>query len=121
MNILLIGLTLLTCGAIIFLKPTEAPGALAMCAAVSAPTLFILARSHNDKTFLLRLFLLAVLVRIIVASIIFVGHMEEFFGGDANTYHLFGASLVQSWHGNEYHDTAYSNFIASGASAWGML
>lgn len=94
MNILLIGLTLLICGAVIFIKPAEAPGALAMCAAVSLPTLIILTHSHNDKTFLLRLFILGVLVRIIVASIIYVGHMEEFFGGDANTYDIYGQSLV---------------------------
>ena len=121
MNILLIGLTLVICGAAIFIKPVEAPGALAMCAAVSLPTLIILARSHDDKTFLMRLFLIAVLVRIILATVIFVGHMEEFFGGDANTYDIFGQSLVQSWHGNEFHDFAFTNFVSSGASAWGML
>jgi 4-amino-4-deoxy-L-arabinose transferase-like glycosyltransferase len=121
MNILLIGLTLLLCGVTIFLKPEDAPGALAMCALVSLPTLIILARTREDKTFLMRLFLLGVLVRIVVGTIIYVGHLEEFFGGDANTYHLFGASLVQSWHGNEFHDMAYENFISSGASAWGML
>ena len=121
MNILLIGLTLLICGVVIFLKPSEAPGALAMCALVSLPTVFILARTRQDKTFLLRLFLLGVLIRLIVGTIIFVGNMEEFFGGDANTYHYFGASLVQSWHGNDYHDVAYTNFISSGASAWGMV
>ena len=121
MNILLIGLTLLLCGVTIFLKPDEAPGALAMCALVSLPTIIILARTREDKTFLLRLFLLGVLARIIVGTIINVGNLEEFFGGDANTYHIFGASLVQSWHGNEFHDMAYENFISSGASAWGML
>ena len=121
MNIVLIGVTLLLCGVVIFLKPEEAPGALAMCALVSLPTVIILARTREDKTFLLRLFLLGVLARIIVGTIIYVGNYEEFFGGDANTYHIFGASLVQSWHGNDFHDMAYTNFISSGASAWGML
>lgn len=121
MNILLIGLTLLICGAVIFIHPTEAPGALAVCAIVSLPTLIILVRSNLDKTFLLRLFLLGVLVRIIVATVIFLFHWEEFFGGDAITYDLYGQSLVASWHGSEFHATAYSNFVASGASAWGFL
>jgi hypothetical protein len=121
MNILLIGLTLLICGAAMFVQPAHAPGALVMCAVVSLPTLIILARSHNDRTFLLRLFILGVLVRIIVASIIFTAHWEEFFGGDANTYDIYGQSLAASWHGNEFHSQAYTNFIASGASAWGML
>lgn len=121
MNILLIGLTLLICGAVIFIKPSEAPGALAMCAAVSLPTIIVLARSHNDKTFLLRLFILAVLVRIILATLIFTFHWEDFFGGDANTYDIYGQSLAASWHGDDFHAQAYANFVASGASAWGMI
>jgi dolichyl-phosphate-mannose-protein mannosyltransferase len=121
MNIVLIGLTLLICSGLIWLKPAEAPGALAFCALASAPTLVILARSGDEKTFLLRLFMIGVLVRIVVATVIFTGKMEDFFGGDANTYDIFGQSLVQSWHGNEYHRARYEGFVASGASAWGML
>lgn len=121
MNIVLIGLALAICGAVIFLNPVHGPGALATCAVVSLPTAFILIRDRNDKTFLLRLFLLGVLVRIILGSIIYMAHLEEFFGGDANTYDIFGQSLVQSWQGNEFHSEAYTNFVASGASAWGML
>jgi len=69
----------------------------------------------------MRLFVLALLVRIILAVVIYVGHMEEFFGGDANTYDVFGQSLVQAWHGNDYHRARYEGFVASGASAWGMI
>src|SRR5215203_2216850 len=121
MNILLIALTLVICGGVISLNPVEAPAALAFCALASVPTIFILARSGNEKTFLFRMFLIAVLVRIILATIIFVGHYEEFFGGDANTYDIFGQSLVASWHGDDYHTQKYLSFVASGASAWGML
>jgi len=121
MNILLIALTLVICGGVIFLQPEEAPGALAFCALASLPTIYILARSGNEKTFLLRLFLIALLVRIIIGTIIFTAHLEEFFGGDANTYDIFGQSLVQSWHGNDYHTQKYLSFVQSGASAWGML
>jgi 4-amino-4-deoxy-L-arabinose transferase-like glycosyltransferase len=121
MNILLLVLALAVSGAVIFLNPAHGPGALAMCAIVSLPTAIVLIRSRDDKTFLLRLFLIALLVRICIASVIFYANLEEFFGGDANTYDLFGQSLVQSWAGNEFHSTAYTNFVASGASAWGML
>lgn len=121
MNTLLIVLTLIICGGVIFLIPGYAPGALAFSVAVSIPTLIALMRSGEQKTFLLRLFLLAVLVRIGVATIIYLGNMQEFFGGDANTYHLFGESLKQSWHGDDYHSGRYAVFIQSGAGAWGML
>ena len=121
MNILLIGLALAISGAVVFLNPVHGPGALVMCAVVSVPTFFVLIRARQDRTFLLRIFLIAVLVRIMLGTVIFMAHLEDFFGGDANTYDLFGQSLVQSWHGNEFHTQAYQNFVASGASAWGML
>jgi 4-amino-4-deoxy-L-arabinose transferase-like glycosyltransferase len=121
MNILILGLMLAVCAGVITINPAEAPGALAMCALVSVPTIIILARSGNEKTFLLRLFLVAVMLRIILATIIFTGNMEEFFGGDANTYDLLGQSLVQAWHGNEYHASFFTGFVQSGASAWGMV
>lgn len=101
-------------------RPGVAPGALAVCAVVSLPTLFILIRSHEDRRFLLRLFVLAVLARIVLATVIY-GTWEEFFGGDANTYDVFGKSLLQSWYGDAYHSGRYAGFIQSGAGAWGML
>ena len=121
MNTLLIAIAMLVCGAVVWLLPGQGPGALAVCFAVSLPTLFVLSRSGDERQFLLRVFTLAVLARIIVAAIIFVGHKEEFFGGDANTYDIFGQSLLQSWHGDNYHAARYAGFIKSGASAWGML
>lgn len=121
MNTILIVLALMICGAVIRFIPGSAPGALAMCLAVSIPTIFLIARTRDDRTFLFRLFLLAVLARIVIASIIYLGNMQEFFGGDANTYHLFGQSLSQSWHGDHYHEARYLHFIQSGAGAWGML
>lgn len=121
MNTLLIVLTLLICGAVIFLQPGHAPGAFALCALASLPTVIVLVRAREEKTFLLRLFLLAVLVRIIIATVIFTANLEEFFGGDANTYDIFGQSLARAWHGDEYHAAKYASFVASGASAWGMI
>lgn len=121
MNTSIIGLLLFICSALVWLMPTEAPGALVMCAVVSAPTILMLARIGDDKTFLFRLFLVGLLARIVLAAIINMGHMEEFFGGDANTYDIFGQSLLQGLHGDDYHMQKYESFIASGAGAWGML
>jgi 4-amino-4-deoxy-L-arabinose transferase-like glycosyltransferase len=121
MNTTLGFLILVVCAGVIFMTPRFGPGALAVCVLVSLPTIIILARSGEERTFLLRLFVVAVLARILVATIIFIGGMEEFFGGDANTYHLFGLSLNQAWHGDDYHAGVYAGFIKSGVGAWGML
>ena len=101
--------------------PTMAPGAIVMCAAVSIPTIIVLARTHDEKTFLFRLFFVGLLVRIVLAAVINMGHMEDFFGGDANTYDIFGQSLLQGLYGDKYHMEKYQSFVASGAGAWGML
>src|ERR1700752_222563 len=121
MNALLIFLTLLVCVGVLFLVPGYAPGALSFCILTSIPTLIVLMRSGPERTFLLRVFVLGVLVRIVLGTVIFVGHMEEFFGGDANTYSAFGESLAASWHGDIYHAARYASITQSGAGAWGML
>ncbi len=121
MNTLIMGALMALCVGVVYLKPGVGPGALAVCAVASLPTILVLAREHEDKTFLLRVFILAVMARIIIATVIHTAGGEEFFGGDATTYDLYGQSLAQGWHGDEYHATRYANFAASGASAWGML
>src|SRR3569832_324779 len=105
MNTSIIELLLLVCTALVWLMPAEGPGAIVMCAVVSIPTILILARTHDERTFLFRLFFVGLLVRIVLAAVINMGHMEEFFGGDANTYDM----------------EKYQSFVASGAGAWGML
>lgn len=121
MNVVIIVFTSLICAGVIWFRPVHGPGALLICALVSLPTLLILTRAGEDRTFLLRLFVLAVVVRIILATVIYMGGMEAFFGGDATTYDIFGKSLLQSWHGDSYHTARYAGFIKSGAGAWGML
>jgi len=121
MNIVITAMVLAIFGGVVFMRPEEGPAALAVCVIASVPTIIILARKPEQRTFLMRLFLIALIVRIALAMIIFVGHMEEFFGGDANTYDIFGQSLVQAWHGDVYHAGKYLSFTQSGASAWGML
>jgi hypothetical protein len=121
MNALLVVLTLLISGGVIFVAPAEAPGALAICAAITLPTVIIIARGGPERSFLLRLFVVGLLIRLMVGAIIYVAHFEEFFGGDANTYDTFGRALTASWHGDIYQAAAYQNFVSSGAGAWGML
>ena len=120
MNAGLAVLLLAACGATIFLAPQEAPGALAFCALFALPAVIILARG-KERVFLLRLFVAALIVRLVIGIIIFSGHMQEFFGGDANTYDLFGRSLIQAWAGDEFHRATYERFVSSGAGAWGMI
>jgi len=121
MNSIIIILLLTVCVGIGFIVPANANGALAVCVVVSIPTMIVLMKSGPERTFLIRLFLLGLIVRLIVATGIFSLHLEEFFGGDAITYDAFGDSLLRSWSGDAYHLARYNNFVQSGGSAWGML
>ena len=121
MNTLIIVATLLMCAGVIWFVPGRGPGALAICAVVSLPTLFILLRTQDERRFLLRLFVIALMGRIVLATMINLADWEAFFGGDAHTYDIFGKSLLQSWYGDAYHSARYAGFIKSGAGAWGML
>lgn len=121
MNTLIIVFTLLMCAGVIWFVPGQGPGALAICAVVSLPTLFILMRTHDERNFLLRLFVIALMGRVALATAIHLADWEAFFGGDAHTYDIFGKSLLQSWYGDIYHSARYAGFIKSGAGAWGML
>src|SRR6267378_1469347 len=119
MNALLVFLTLLVSGGIIFVAPAQAPGALAVCAAISLPTVIILARGGPERTFLLRLFVIGLLIRLLVGAVIYVAHFEDFFGGDANIYDMFGRAMMAVWHGDTYQGLAFKRFMSSGAGAWG--
>lgn len=121
MNTLIIVFTLLMCAGVMWFVPGRGPGALAVCAIVSLPTLIILIRTQDERRFLLRLFVIALMGRIVLATLINLADWEAFFGGDAHTYDIFGKSLLQSWYGDAYHSARYAGFIKSGAGAWGML
>ena len=121
MNALLALLTLLVSGGIIFVAPAQAPSALAVCAVTALPTIIILARKGPERTFLLRLFVIGLLIRVLVGAVIYVAHFEVFFGGDALTYDTFGQALMAVWHGDSYQAAAIQRFMSSGAGAWGML
>lgn len=120
MNAALVLLLLIVGAGILFVAPARGQGALIMCAVFSIPTIILLARG-TDRTFLLRLFLAGLILRLVIGTIIHIGNMQEFFGGDALTYDTFGRALMDSWHGDQLQKGIYNQFVSSGAGAWGML
>jgi hypothetical protein len=79
-------------------------------------------RSGLDTNFLVRLFVCAVMVRILVGTMIYFFNLHEFFGGDANTFDFFGNALLKSWEGDSYSQYFVDLFTGGGAnSGWGML
>jgi hypothetical protein len=76
----------------------------------------------DDRKFLLRLFIAGLLVRMLVGTLIYLFHLQEFFGGDAFTYDLFGDALLRTWAGEKYYQTMVDLFTGGGrSSGWGMI
>ncbi len=123
-------------GTLLFVPPLAAPyesvygpvtllycaKALAVCAIVSTIAGTLIRRVPSHGRYLLKLFLFALLVRMVIGTCIFVFNGQDFFGGDAWTYDNFGAQQVLAWGGDKYAQINVDHFTGTGfASAWGML
>src|SRR3989440_3629419 len=96
------------------------PAALITLPLVAAVT-FGIYRLKEDRKFLIRLFLSAVLVRVLIGTCIYVFHWQGFFGGDALTYDFLGYAQLNVWGGNLAFERVVEVFFAGGSSSgWGM-
>jgi len=139
MNSLLIIISLILCAFIIFVVPGliepaivaqtypaltsfDFGRAVLLCAALAAIPGLIAYRQPVNGTFLLRLFGLALLLRIIVGLAIFVYNGQEFFGGDALTYDYYGWAQLKGWGGDQYLQSRVVEYVGVGlAAGWGMI
>jgi len=125
MNNFLLALTVITTAAslvMIGLVPSDGVPALLFAAPFAVGVAIAISRSKIDGSFLLRLFVSALTVRLLIGTLIYFFHWQEFFGGDANTFDFFGNALLQTWEGDKYWQYFVDLFSGGGASSgWGML
>jgi hypothetical protein len=96
--------------------------AILLCAALAALAGLFSYRQRTYGPYLLRLFIAALLVRMVLATAIFVFHGQVFFGGDAITYDQVGFTQLQAWGGDKYQRSLVSLFVdEGGGSGWGMV
>src|SRR5919206_1827980 len=119
MNALLAALTVALCAAIALALPGGAAAVL-LCAACAIPVAVLFTRADaGQSSYLLKIFVGGLLVRAAVGTMINAFHLQDFFGGDALTYDLFGNALLDSWRSgipvNDVKDWA------AGGGGWGML
>jgi hypothetical protein len=74
--------------------------ALALCGLTACVAGFLIRRERNHGSYLLHLFLWALLLRIVIGTAIFVFNGQNFFGGDALHYDYVGEQLLASWGGD---------------------
>ena len=137
MNSVVALLSFLLAAAIIFLVPVlaapyqdvygpvtvfDSAKAVLFCCALAAIAGAIISRIKLHGAFLLRLFLLALLLRILIGTAIFVFNGQTFFGGDALTYDYVGLAQLLAWGGDGYSQGRVDLFIGHGmGSGWGMV
>ena len=121
MNGLLLAISLLLFGLIMTIAPVDGgPAFLLALPLIGAVALAI--RRFDDRRFLLRVFVIAFLVRVAIGTVIYVLHWQDFFGGDAITYDFLGDALLNVWQGKPEYQRAIDVFYAGGASSgWGMF
>jgi hypothetical protein len=122
MNGLLLVVAFLMLGGVLVMAPADGAGATLVSLPVAALAAWFIYKPRIDQRFLIRLFAAGLLVRIFVATMIFVFQQQSFFGGDAYTYDVFGFALVKSWEGDRYFQSVVNVFSGGGSgSGWGML
>ena len=75
--------------------------AVLLCSALAALAGWFVYRTEHGA-FLLKLFLAALLLRVLIGTAIFVFNGQTFFGGDALTYDFFGSAQLSAWDGDKY-------------------
>jgi hypothetical protein len=97
MNALLALLVLATYLGVAFFL-TDGPTAVLACAAAAvAAGLVINRHGGEEREFLLRIFVVALLLRMAAGTGIYMLRLQDFFGGDAITYHTNAMLLIEWW------------------------
>jgi Dolichyl-phosphate-mannose-protein mannosyltransferase len=112
---------ILTAGILIIMPETGAPALLVGAVAAGIAGL-LFSRTGENSRFLLRVFVGALLIRVLIGAIIYAFHLQDFFGGDANTYDYYGFALLKGWQEDKYYLSLVKQFVGpSSAGGWGML
>ncbi len=133
MNGVLTFLSLVTCVIIVFAVPAmfgpntteygtatvtvfDTSKAILICGGFAVLAGWFSYRQINGS-FLLKIFMAALLFRLVLGTLIFVFNGQEFFGGDALTYDYIGFAQLKAWGGDQYAQTRVNVFVgAEGAS-----
>jgi Dolichyl-phosphate-mannose-protein mannosyltransferase len=120
-NGLLLAISLLLFGLVMTFAPVDGGPAFLLALPLIGVVVFAL-RRFDDRRFLLRIFVIAFLVRVAIGTVIYLFHWQDFFGGDAITYDFLGDAVLNVWQGKPEFQRSIDIFYAGGASSgWGML
>jgi hypothetical protein len=89
---------LLILGAFIAIAVPGGPGAIIICAILTAPILLILNQIDNTyKDFLRNIFIVGLLIRVALAAALYLLDLTYYFGPDSRSYDEFAVDLIKYW------------------------
>ena len=103
------------------LKSPDTAGAILVGLVVVVCGLFSVARNQEDQKFLVRIFLVALLLRWVAAIFIYNTSCLNHLVGDATTYDFWGMELCRSWEGlRDPNNPLFKRITNINNSGWGM-
>ena len=110
---------------VVQLSPDAASGAASviLCAVLAGVGCLIISQVKTDKSFLMRIFVGGLLVRVVIGLVIFTFKLQGFFGGDAFTYDTLGAIQLNIFYGGgSYYSAVLKTVVGENmVSGWGMI
>ncbi len=109
--------------AMIALAFPDGMGALLLTAMLSFVTIGLIykyAKGKEEIKFVTRVFVIALLVRLIFGLFIHVFELQSYFGGDSGTYNDVGYRLLESWFGPVPNDITTQRAMITTGSGWTM-
>ncbi|HEY9404159.1 MAG TPA: glycosyltransferase family 39 protein, partial [Pyrinomonadaceae bacterium] len=100
---------------VVFSSPEDGPAALVFCLLLSLVCGRLIQLVESHQQFLLQLFVLSLLLRVLIGTLIFAYGLQEFFGGDAVAYDQQGFEMLRYWQGRGAQVVDENNVIV-----WGM-
>lgn len=95
--------------------------AVVLVSVLAAACIGLIRRFSEDHSFLIRIFLLGLAVRMALAVVIFSYELYDFFGPDALGYDLGGKTLVELWNGRAISvNPDIRDALNMGSPGWGM-
>lgn len=100
----------------------NAAGAVLTLIICSGIAITIIRHHSPDDDFLLKIFLMGLLLRVGFGLVLEIFDLRIFFGADATAYDLYGYKLYQSWFEGVAltDDTSFGDFTSTESTGWGM-
>lgn len=100
--------------------PTGAVAVL-VCTVLTLVALYVIYQApEEDREFLVQVFLIALLARVVLGSTIYFFGWSEFFGGDVTTYDYLGRRLAEIWEGKDLYWDYHERATSTVETGWGM-